>query len=146
MQPAMGVGAGVLTGLAVVGLAFLVVPGDDAARSVGSTRQDGSAQATQAAREFWDLAIDGECREASRLMWWPADRQARREAYAQVCEDSQVPDSVELGDPRAAGSTETPYGATYYLLVPVTLRTEGEAPVRDELRMVEVDDAWYVIR
>lgn len=78
-------------------------------------------------------------------MWWPADREARREGYTRVCQEADRPDSVEIGDPRAAGSTEMPYGATDYLVVPVTLTTAG-ATTTDELRMVEVDDAWYVIR
>lgn len=145
MQPAMGGGAAVLTGLAVVGIAFLVVPDDgQRARSTSST-QDGSAAAVRVAREFWDLAIDNECRQASQLMWWPADRRARREGYERVCEDADKPDSVGIGDPRTAGSTEMPFGATDYLVVPVTLTTAGTTTT-DELRMVEVDDAWYVIR
>lgn len=145
MQRAMGVGVAVLAGLAVVGIAFLAVPDDQQQARSTSSSQDGSAAAVRVAGEFWDLAIDGECREASRLMWWPADREARREGYARVCQEAVKPDSVEIGDPRPAGSTETPFGATDYLVVPVTLTTAGTTTT-DELRMVEVDDAWYVIR
>lgn len=53
MQPAMGVGAAVLTGLAAVGIVFLVVPDDEEqARSTSSVQdaQDAPAAAARVAR------------------------------------------------------------------------------------------------
>lgn len=143
MRSPLGFGTAVVTALATAGLAFLVTPGDDVARAGAVPSEPG---ANQVAREFWDLALEGRCTAASRLMWWPADRSARREAYAQVCAEADVPDEVEIGTPRAGGSTDVPFGATDYVLVPVVLHHGGGVRTEDELRMVRVDGSWFVIR
>lgn len=146
MGSPLGFATVVLTGLATAGLAFLVLP-DDEPRDTGASESSQTVSgAAQAARQFWDLALAGECREASRLMWWPADREARRRGYERICEEADLPGSVVIGDEQRVGSTQTPYGASDYLVLPVTLRSAGREPVTTELRMVEVDDAWYVIR
>ncbi|MCW2816432.1 MAG: hypothetical protein JWN84_3887 [Nocardioides sp.] len=143
MRSALGLGTVVVTCLATAGLAFLVSPGTDQAATAGATAQAGP---TQAAEAFWDLAVEGDCRAASELMWWPADREARQRAYARICASAQAPDEVEVGEPRPGGSTETPYGATDLVVVPFELRRDGSEPVTDELRMVRVDGDWLVIR
>lgn len=143
MRSPLGLGTVVVTCLATAGLAFLVSPGTDQAATAGAAREPGPAQAAEA---FWDLAIDGDCRGATELMWWPADREARRQAYARICRSAQAPDEVEVGEPRPGGSTEVPYGATDYVVVPVELRRDGADPVTDELQMVRVDGDWFVIR
>lgn len=146
MRSPLGLGTAVVAALAAAGVAFLVTPGDDVAQAGDRPAATGQPGAQQVAQEFWDLALDGRCAEATRLMWWPADREARREGYARVCVSADVPDGVDVGEARAGGSTDVPFGATDYVTVPVVLQRDDGVPVTDELGMVRVDGAWFVIR
>ena len=130
--------------LATAGVAFLVLPDDEPPAPPAAEMQ---TSAVDVARQFWDHAIAGECRAASRLMWWPADIEARRDNYVQICAEARGrTERVDIGDPRPAGSVDVPFGASDYLLLPVTLDLRDDETVETELAMVEVDDQWYVIR
>lgn len=146
MRSPLGFGTAVVAALAAAGVAFLVTPGDDVAQAGDRSVAGEQPGAAQVAQEFWDLALDGRCAEATQLMWWPADREARREAYARVCVSADVPDGVDIGEPQVGGSTDVPFGATDYVTVPVVLQRDDGLPVVDELGMVRVDGSWFVIR
>lgn len=143
MRSPLTLGGCVVAGMAVVGTTLLLAPGSGRAESSAPADQLDAARA--AAETFWGRAVDGECRSAADLMWWPADRAARQRAYTGVCRQADIPDDAVVGEPRYASPTHPPYGASDVALVPVTLVADGQE-TEDELQMVRVDGDWLVIR
>jgi hypothetical protein len=142
MGSPVAVGTAVVTGLAGVGMVLLLAPdGSRAERSAAPVAPD----PLDTARTFWDHAEAGECREASELMWWPADRARRQQAYAEVCADAAPVTGVDLGEASPVAVNERPYGASDMVSVPVTL-TDASGTTALDLDLVAVDDRWYVIR